>query len=112
MANSAVLKDTPFRVGDLVRVHLRVLEGEKERIQIFEGMVIAIRGRDINRTFTVRKLASGNIGVERIFPLASPWISRLTVKKSGRTRRAKLTFVRRQSKKKVAQISQSAATQP
>ncbi len=104
MANSASIKDVIFHVGDLVRVHLRVLEGDKERIQVLEGMVIGIRGRAENRTFTVRKLAVGNIGVERIFPLDSPWIAKLDVKKLGHVRRAKLTYVRNQSSRQVSQI--------
>lgn len=107
MAISAAIKDVKFNVGDLVRIHLRVQEGEKERIQIFEGLVIGIRGRDVNRTFTVRKLASANIGVERIFPLDSPWIAKLEVKKTGHVRRAKLTYVRNQSARKVSQITQA-----
>ena len=107
MANSAIFKEITFHVGDLVRVHLRVLEGEKERTQIFEGLVLGIRGRGENRTFTVRKIAAGNIAVERIWPLHSPWISRIEVKKVGHVRRAKLTYVRDQSTRQVSQITQA-----
>ena len=91
--------------GDIVRVHTKILEGEKERIQIFEGMILGIRGRGDNRTFTVRKISSGNIGVERIFPLISPWIVKVEVKKPGSVRRAKLTYVRAQSSRQVSRIT-------
>lgn len=109
MANSATIKEIPVHVGDAVRVHTRILEGEKERIQIFDGMVIAIRGRGDNRSFTVRKIATGNIGVERIFPFITPWITKIEVKKTGTTRRAKLYYVRYQSAKQVSQITQQAS---
>ncbi|MBI2008206.1 50S ribosomal protein L19 [Candidatus Amesbacteria bacterium] len=104
MANSATIKEVAFHVGDIVRVHYKILEGEKERIQIFAGLVISIRGRGENMMFTVRKIAAGNIGVERIFPLNSPWIAKLEVKKTGSVRRAKLYFVRDQSTRQVSQI--------
>lgn len=107
MAISATIKDTLVHVGDLVKVHVKVLEGEKERIQLFEGMVLGIKGRGESRTFTVRKLAAGNIGVERIFPLVSPWVAKVEIKKTGKVRRAKLTYVRKQSQRQVAQINQS-----
>lgn len=110
MAISALIKDTSVHVGDIVQVHLKVVEGEKERIQIFEGMILGIRGRGDNRTFTVRKISSGNIGVERIFPLISPWIVKVTVKKTGQVRRAKLNYVRDQSSRQVSRIT--AVSQP
>src|SRR3972149_1782017 len=72
MANVFDYQGAKIHSGDLVRVHLKIIEGEKERIQVFEGMVIAIRGRGENKSLTVRKLAAGNIGVERIFPIHSP----------------------------------------
>jgi large subunit ribosomal protein L19 len=107
MANTLTLHSTKFNVGDLIRLHLRVLEGDKERIQAFEGLVISIRGEQENKTFTIRKIASGNIGVERIFPANSPWITKVEVKKTGRVRRAKLTYVRHQSVRAVAQITKA-----
>ncbi len=82
-----------FNAGDTVAVHLRVTEGGKERIQIFQGTVIAIRGAGANKTFMVRKISSG-IGVERIFPFHSPRIARVEVKRFGRVRRAKLFYLR------------------
>src|SRR2546421_12633920 len=87
-------KEPPqFQVGDTVDVATRIIEGEKERIQIFSGTVIMKKGRGINETFTVRRIVN-NEGVERIFPLHSPFISKVTVKRSGETRRAKLFYLR------------------
>ncbi len=86
--------DAPqFLVGDTVDVATRIIEGEKERIQTFSGTVIMKKGRGINETFTVRRIVN-NEGVERIFPLHSPNISKVTVKRSGETRRAKLFYLR------------------
>ena len=81
------------RAGDTVRVNVRVREGEKERLQAFEGVVIARKHGGINETFTVRKISSG-VGVERIFPLHSPSIESITVVRQGRVRRAKLYYLR------------------
>lgn len=83
-----------FRAGDTVKVHVRVREGAKERIQIFQGVVIARRGSGTRETFTVRKV-SGGIGVERIFPLQSPVIGRIEVVRRGKVRRAKLYYLRK-----------------
>jgi large subunit ribosomal protein L19 len=88
------VKDVPdFKSGDTVNVHYRVREGDKERIQQYEGVVISMRGSGANKTFTVRKI-SNNIGVERIFPLYSPAIAKIDIKKRGRVRRAKLFYLR------------------
>lgn len=87
-------KDSPdFNVGDSVRVHTKVVEGDKERIQVFAGVVIGIRGRGLNRTFTVRRISYGE-GVERIFPLHSPRVDKVEVDRRGKVRRAKLTYLR------------------
>ena len=87
-------KDIPqFTVGDTVDVHTRIIEGEKERIQIFAGTVIMKKGKGMNETFTVRRIVN-NEGVERIFPLHSPFISKVVVKRGGETRRAKLFYLR------------------
>ncbi len=87
-------KDLPaFRPGDSVRVHVRIKEGDKERIQAFEGTVIRIRRGGINATFTVRKVSFGQ-GVERIFPFHSPIIEKVELTRSGRVRRAKLYYLR------------------
>jgi large subunit ribosomal protein L19 len=87
-------KEQPeFRAGDTVRVHVRVVEGDKERIQVFQGVVIGRRGGGTRETFTVRKI-SGGIGVERIFPLHSPSLNRIEVVRRGKVRRAKLYYLR------------------
>jgi large subunit ribosomal protein L19 len=83
-----------FRVGDTVRVHTKVVEGEKERIQIFSGVVIGQRGRGLNETFTVRRISYGE-GVERVFPLHSPRVEKIEVERRGTARRAKLTYLRK-----------------
>jgi large subunit ribosomal protein L19 len=82
-----------FRPGDTVKVHVRVVEGNRERIQVFQGVVIARKGGGVRETFTVRKVSFG-IGVERTFPLHSPIISRIEVVMQGRVRRAKLYYLR------------------
>lgn len=89
-----------FEIGDLVDVHCRIKEGDKERIQIFSGTVIARRGRGINETFTVRRIVNDE-GVERIFPLHSPNIIDVKPRRSGKARRAKLYFLRKRSGKSV-----------
>lgn len=85
---------TPFRIGDTVRVHTKVVEGDKERIQIFAGVVIGRRGLGLNETFTVRRISYGE-GVERIFPVHSPRIDKVEVERQGQVRRAKLTYLRK-----------------
>ena len=91
--------DVPeFRAGDTVRVHVRIKEGEKERIQIFEGLVIYRHGGGISATFTVRKISSG-VGVEKIFPVHSPMIAKIEVVRLGKVRRAKLSYIRSLSAK-------------
>ena len=82
-----------FRVGDTVRVDVKIVEGKRERIQAFEGTVISRKGGGVSETFTVRKISYG-VGVERIFPVHSPKIAGITVVKKGKVRRAKLTFLR------------------
>jgi large subunit ribosomal protein L19 len=92
--NSQVRTDLPrFRPGDTVRVHVKIKEGDKYRIQIFEGVVIAQKNNGISSTFTVRKVSFG-YGIERIFPLHSPIIEKLEVVKSGKVRRARLYYLR------------------
>ena len=91
---SQLRNDIPkFQAGDTVRVHVRIKEGDKERIQIFEGVVIARRNGDLRSSFTVRKISFGQ-GVERIFPLHSPIIDKIEVSKRGKVRRAKLYYLR------------------
>src|ERR1700757_2321451 len=83
-----------FKVGDSVRVHTRVVEGDKERIQIFAGVVIGRRGHGLNETFTVRRISYGE-GVERVFPVHSPRVEKVEVERKGSVRRAKLTYLRK-----------------
>ena len=92
--NSQLRTDLPqFRPGDTVRVHVKIQEGEKYRIQVFEGVVMALKRNRISSTFTVRKVSSG-FGIERIFPTHSPIIEKLEVVKSGKVRRARLYYLR------------------
>lgn len=94
-------KELPdFKPGDTINVAVRVVEGEKERIQNFKGIVIGRRGGGINQTFRVRKVSNG-VGVERIFPLYSPMIQSISVIRSGHVRRAKLYYLRGMSEKKI-----------
>jgi large subunit ribosomal protein L19 len=88
----------PFRPGDTLKVNVRVKEGEKERLQAFEGVCIARRGSGVSETFTVRKVSNG-VGVERIFPVHSPMIGDITVVRRGQVRRAKLYYLRELSGK-------------
>lgn len=93
MANQLTHNDVSFHIGDTIRVHQSIKEGEKSRIQIFEGVVIAIHAKD-DPTFVVRKIASNSIGVEKIFPLYAPVVSKVEVKKTSFTRRANLYYLR------------------
>ena len=83
-----------FAVGDSVRVHTKVVEGDKERTQVFSGVVIGRRGRGLNETFTVRRISYGE-GVERVFPAHSPRVEKVEVERKGSVRRAKLTYLRK-----------------
>ena len=93
---------TPFKAGDTVNVHVRVVEGDKERIQQFQGVVISRRGSGLRQTFTVRKISNG-VGVERIFPLHSPRVAKIEVMKEGNVRRAKMYYVRDLAAKQIRQ---------
>ena len=89
------LRDVPeFGAGDTIRVHVRVVEGEKERIQVFEGVVLQRKGDGIHETFTVRKIASGGIGVERVFPIHTPRIAEIEVPRRGKIRQSKIYYMR------------------
>ena len=94
---------TPFSVGDSVRVHTRVVEGDKERVQIFAGIVIGRKGRGLNETFTVRRISYGE-GVERVFPLHSPRIAKVEVEQKGRARRARLNYLRTRKGKEATAV--------
>ena len=94
-----------FKVGDSVHVHTRVIEGDKERIQIFTGIVIGRKGRGLNETFTVRRISYGE-GVERVFPLHSPRIAKVEVEKEGKARRAKLNCMRERKGKEASAVQE------
>src|SRR4030095_6045749 len=94
---------TKFKVGDGVRVHTRVREGDKERIQIFSGIVIGLKGTGLTQTFTVRRISYGE-GVERVFPVHSPRIAKVEVEKQGRARRAKLNYLRHRKGKEATAV--------
>ncbi len=96
----AVNNEVPdFKAGDTITVHYKIKEGEKERVQMYRGVVLQRRGEGATETFTVRKM-SGNVGVERIFPLRSPFINKIEVNKYGRVRRARLFYLRSRTGKK------------
>lgn len=98
-----------FQVGDNVRVHTKVVEGDKERIQIFSGVVIGRRGRGLNQTFTVRRISYGE-GVERVFPSHSPRVDKVEVERSGSVRRAKLTYLRKRIGKGAVAVKEKEGT--
>lgn len=97
---------TSFRVGDTVKVHYRIKEGEKTRIQPYEGIVISKKGEGISKTFIVRKIGVDGIGVERIFPLYTPNIEKLDVTKKGKVRRAKLYYLRDKKGREAVRIKE------
>ena len=96
-----------FNVGDSVRVHTKVVEGDKERLQVFAGVVIGMRGHGLNETFTVRRISYGE-GVERIFPLHSPRVDKVEVEREGKVRRAKLTYLRKRIGKGATFVKEAA----
>lgn len=101
---------TPFGVGDTIRVHTRVIEGEKERVQIYAGIVIGRKGTGINETFTVRRISYGE-GVERVFPLHSPRIAKIEVEKRGSVRRAKLNYLRQRKGKSATTVKEKSTAE-
>jgi large subunit ribosomal protein L19 len=96
---------SPFRVGDTIKVHTRVVEGDKERIQLFTGIVIGKRGTGINSTFTVRRISYGE-GVERVFPLHSPRIAKIEVERAGNVHRSKLNYLRNRKGKQAMAVKE------
>lgn len=106
MANQTKIGETSFNVGDTVVVSQKIKEGEKTRLQNFEGIVISIKGREADKSFTVRKMV-GNIGVERVWPANSPWITKIKVKKKGKVHRAKLYYLRRRVGKRATKVKTS-----
>lgn len=98
---------TEFSVGDTVKVHTRVIEGDKERIQIYSGIVIGRKGEGINENFTVRRVSYGE-GVERVFPLHSPRVAKIEVERRGSVRRAKLNYLRNRKGKAATTVKEKA----
>ena len=98
---------TAFNVGDTVKVHTRVIEGDKERIQIYTGIVIGRKGTGVNESFTVRRVSYGE-GVERVFPLHSPRIAKIEVEKRGAVRRARLNYLRTRKGKSATTVKEKA----
>jgi large subunit ribosomal protein L19 len=94
MAQHFNFNDQQISSGDTVRVHQEITEGDKKRVQIFEGIIIAIKNRGVGQSFTVRKIASDSVGVEKIFPVRLPSIKKIEVKRQGNVRRAKLYYLR------------------
>lgn len=121
MANQAQWNTTALHIGDTIRVHYKLIEHEKvagktkrevkeetrERVQVFEGILIAIKGGQENQMITVRKIGVAAIGIERIFPLVSPWIKKIEVKKHGDVRRAKLYYLRARKGRAATKIDES-----
>jgi len=121
MANQTTWNTIKLNVGDTIRVHYKLIEREKvagktkrevkvetrERVQVFEGILIAIKGSAENQMITVRKIGVGAIGIERIFPVVSPWIKKIDVKKHGQVRRAKLYYLRARTGKAATKIEES-----
>lgn len=121
MANQTTWDKTSISIGDTIRVHYKLIEHEKvagktkrevkvetrERVQVFEGILIAIKGSAENQMITVRKIGVGAIGIERIFPIVSPWIKKIDVKKHGKVRRAKLYYLRARTGKAATKIEES-----
>jgi large subunit ribosomal protein L19 len=101
---------TSFNVGDTIKVHTRVIEGDKERIQLFAGIVIARKGCGINEAFTVRKISYGE-GVERVFPLHSPKVAKIEVTKAGKVRRARLHYLRGRKGKQAISVKEMGWTE-
>ncbi len=95
-----------FRAGDTVRVYFKIIEGDKTRIQPYEGIVIAKKGKDVSKTFTVRRIGADGIGVERIFPLHSPNITKLEIKRKGKVRRAKLYYLRKKKGRAAVKVKE------
>jgi large subunit ribosomal protein L19 len=110
---SEQFRKTPlqFNVGDNVRVHTKVVEGDKERIQVFAGIVIGRRGRGLNENFTVRRISYGE-GVERVFPVNSPRVEKIEIERQGSVRRAKLTYLRKRIGKGATAVKEKESARP
>lgn len=112
MALQALHKDNQFNIGDRVRIHQLLKEDNKTRTQVFEGTVIAIRGEGQNKMFTVRRIGAMGIGIERIFPLFSPFVEAVEVRARGHVRRAKLYYIREKTSREIAEITKRRTVGP
>jgi large subunit ribosomal protein L19 len=112
MAQHLNVNGVKFSVGDTVRVHQKIQEGEKTRTQIFEGLVISIKNRESGKSFVVRKVATGGIGVERIFPLMSPFIEKIELVQMGVVRRSKLYYLRNRLGKAAMNVRKKVMEKP
>ncbi len=108
-ANAPKPRIAEFRPGDTIKVYYKIIEGDKMRIQPFEGIVISYKGSDVSKTFTVRRIGADGIGVERIFPLYSPNIEKVDLIKSGKVRRAKLYYLREKKGREAMRIKERKA---
>lgn len=106
MAQNFIYNDQKVSVGDNVSIHQEITEGGKKRVQVFEGLVIAIKNRGVGQSFTVRKIATGGIGVEKIFPVALPGIEKIVVKRTGKVRRNKLYYLRERTGKRAIKVKE------
>lgn len=111
MAKSFNYHEQRISIGDTISVHQEITEGEEKRIQIFTGIVISIKNREQNKTFTVRKIGSQNIGVEKIFPLHLPSIKKIELKRQGDVRRNKLYYLRERTGKKATRVKEKSSQQ-
>lgn len=110
MANTVTIKGQKINVGDRIAVHQKIVEEGKTRIQVFDGLVIGIKGREPGKTFIVRKIASQSVGVERIYPVNSPNIDRVEVKSQGTVRRGKLYYLRGRVGRKAIRVKEKKVT--
>ena len=108
MANHFTFNDQVINVGDTVRLHQKIQEGDKSRVQIFEGIIIAVANESASRTFTVRRMASNGIGVEKIVPVNVPGLMKIEVKAKGDVRRAKLFYLRKRVGKAASRVKDKA----
>ncbi|MEO8581011.1 MAG: 50S ribosomal protein L19 [Patescibacteria group bacterium] len=106
MANTLIYKNEELSIGDTVAVYQNIVEGEKTRVQMFEGVIIAIQNREENKSFVVRKIATGGIGVEKIFPVQLPSIDKIVVKRRGIVRRSKLYHLRKRIGKDAVKLKE------
>jgi large subunit ribosomal protein L19 len=112
MANAFTFNEQVVNVGDTVRVHQRIQEAGKTRIQVFEGIVIGVQNAGVNKTFTVRRVGANGVGVEKIMPITMPGLEKIQVKAQGDVRRAKLYYLRQRQGKAATRVKEKSAVRP